>query len=133
MAPVHAGPTILLVDGQRALIESLGRRLEQQGYHTLCARTGAAAVELAQNTLPQVILLDVQLPDMDALAVCDQLASHPATHHIPVIILSNMARPDIIRRSRVAMCQYFVRKPFDAKALCFLIQHAIEETAQSTV
>ena len=47
---------------------------------------------------------------------------------IPVIILSGMERPDIIRRSRAAGCQYFVRKPYDPNALLILVQHAIGET-----
>jgi len=47
---------------------------------------------------------------------------------IPVIVLSGMERPDVIRRSRAAGCLYYVRKPYDPNALLILINHAIGET-----
>ena len=59
--------------------------------------------------------------------VCQQLADDPQTCSIPVIILSGMERPDIIRRARSSGCQYFVRKPYDPNALLVLIQSAIGE------
>jgi CheY-like chemotaxis protein len=129
----HPGPAILLVDSQRALLESLGRRLEQQGYQTFAARQGAEALEIARSTQPQLILSDARLADMEAQTLCDHLAAEPETCHIPLIILSHTDRPDLIRRSRVAGCQYFVRKPFDARALFLLIGHAIEETPHAAV
>jgi len=107
--------------------------LEQQGYYTLMARSGEAAIEMALSSIPQLIVMDQRLPDMDAVAAVERLAAQPATCHIPVIILRGMARPDIIRRSRVAGCQYFVRKPCDPDALFLLIRHAIEETARAVL
>lgn len=62
------------------------------------------------------------------LRVCQQLVDNPATCDIPVIILSGMQRPDIIRRSRSAGCRYYVRKPYDPNALLVLIDQAIEES-----
>jgi CheY-like chemotaxis protein len=85
---------------------------------------------MAHALHPHLVLLDVHLPDIDGLSVCQQLADDPATSHIPVIILTGMERPDIIRRSRAAGCQYFVRKPYDPNALLILIQHAIAEARQ---
>lgn len=126
-------PTILIADADRSLADSLGRGLEQQGYYTLMARSGEAAIEMALSSIPQLIVMDQRLPDMDAVAAVERLAAQPATCHIPVIILRGMARPDIIRRSRVAGCQYFVRKPCDPDALFLLIRHAIEETARAVL
>jgi CheY-like chemotaxis protein len=74
-----------------------------------------------------LILLDLRLPDADGFSVCQELADSSETCAIPVIILSGMERPDIIRRSRAAGCQYFVRKPYDPNALLILVQHAIGE------
>jgi CheY-like chemotaxis protein len=120
----------LIADGDRSLAESLSRGLEQQGYYVLIAKTGEDAAQLARLNRAQLIVAEHRLPDMDGTTLLEQLASDVQTCHIPAIILSNMERPDIIRRSRVGGCQYFVRKPFDLKALFFLIQHALEETAQ---
>jgi CheY-like chemotaxis protein len=77
---------------------------------------------------PSLIVLDLRLPDTDGFSVCSQLVDDPATSEIPVIILSGMERPDIIRQSRAAGCQYFVRKPYDPNALLILIRQAIDES-----
>jgi twitching motility two-component system response regulator PilH len=78
--------------------------------------------------VPSLVLLDLRLPDADGFNVCQELADASETCTIPVIILSGMERPDIIRRSRAAGCQYYVRKPYDPNALLILVQHAIGES-----
>ena len=121
---------ILIVDDDEAMVEGLSCRLIKQGYSIQQAETGAEGIETARRERPALIVLDVRLPDTDGLAVCEKLADDPATAGIPVIILSGMERPDIIRRSRAAGCQYFVRKPYDPNALLLLIESAIDESRQ---
>jgi DNA-binding response OmpR family regulator len=121
--------TILIVDDDEALADALSRRLRQQGFDTLTADCGRAGLAQAKVDRPSLIVLDVRLPDIDGLSICQQLADSPATCGIPVIILSGMARPDIIRRSRAAGCTYFVRKPYDPNAMLVLIRQAIEEAS----
>ena len=69
--------------------------------------------------------MDVRLPDTDGLHVCDKLSDDPHTSDIPVIILASMDRPDIIRKSRAAGCEYYVRKPYDPNALLLLSESAM--------
>jgi CheY-like chemotaxis protein len=126
-ASVQKRHTILIVDDDEALAEALSRRLKQQGFDTLTADCGRAGLAQAKSDRPSLIVLDVRLPDIDGLAICQQLADSPETCGIPVIILSGMARPDIIRRSRAAGCTYFVRKPYDPNAMLVLIRQAIDE------
>ena len=118
------------MDDDEALVELLSRRLQQQGYETLAADTGQAGLALARRELPVLVILDLRLPDTDGLSVCQQLVDSPETCSIPVIILSGMERPDIIRRCRAAGCYYFVRKPYDPNALLVLIRQAITEAAR---
>lgn len=119
--------TILLIDDDEVMVDVLGQRLERQGYRTLVASSGDEGLALARRHLPTLIVLDLRLPDADGFHVCQELADSSETCAIPVIILSGMERPDIIRRSRAAGCQYFVRKPYDPNALLILVQHAIGE------
>src|SRR3954451_5523312 len=95
----YSGQTVLIVDGDRSVADALSRGLEQQGYYPLMARTGKAATEIARSCQPQLIVMDLRLPDMDALALYAELSRDAETCSIPAIILSNMSRPDIIRRS----------------------------------
>jgi CheY-like chemotaxis protein len=119
---------ILIIDDDQPMVELLSRRLQEQDYHTMVALSGQDGLAAAHECEPALIVLDLRLPDGSGLEFCEQLADHPGTCHIPVIILSGMERPDIIRRSRAAGCQYFVRKPYDPNALLILIQHAIGES-----
>ncbi|MBX7166263.1 MAG: response regulator [Pirellulales bacterium] len=120
--------SILLIDDDEAMVEVLSYRLTQQGFRVLHAETGSEGLVVAHEQHPAAVVLDLRLPDTDGLTVCQRMADDPETAAIPVIILSAMERPDIIRRSRAAGCQYFVRKPYDPNALLLLIESAIGES-----
>ena len=118
---------VLVVDDDEALADVLSRRLAQQGFDTKTADSGRQGLAVARSDHPDLIVLDLRLPDTDGFTICEELADSIETCNIPIIILSGMARPDIIRRSRSAGCHYFVRKPYDPNALLVLIRQAIDE------
>jgi two-component system phosphate regulon response regulator PhoB len=120
--------TILIVDDEAEIADALAFHLQRQGFLTLVADTGAGGLALARTERPSLVLLDVHLPDADGFSVCEELDLDPMTCHIPVIILSGMERPDMIRRARSAGCTYFVRKPYDPNALLILVQQALRES-----
>jgi CheY-like chemotaxis protein len=122
------GQRVLIVDDDHSQAEVLSLRLSRQGYTTLTANTGRSGLQLARTQLPSLVLLDLRLPDVDGLNICQELTDDGRTCGIPVIILSGMERPDIIRRSRAAGCHYYVRKPYDPNALLLLVKSAIRET-----
>ncbi|MEE8451189.1 MAG: response regulator [Thermoguttaceae bacterium] len=123
-------PAILIVDDDEALADVLSRRLRQQKFDPITAGSGQAGLAKARSERPSLIVLDLRLPDIDGFSICEQLADEPATCEIPVIILSGMEKPDILRRCRAAGCHYFVRKPYDPNALLILIRQAIRESRQ---
>jgi len=120
-------PTILIVDDDEAMVDVLSRRLKQQGFDTRTADSGERGLAAARTHRPALILLDLRLPDADGFTVCQRLVDSAETCDIPVIILSGMERPDIIRQSRAAGCHYFLRKPYDPNALLVLIRHVLDE------
>jgi DNA-binding response OmpR family regulator len=119
--------TILIIEDDLQQIEILQYHLQSQGFCTVSTRTGSEGMAVARELRPDLVLLDLRLPDADGLSICERLADGPATATTPVIILSGMARPDIIRCSRAAGCSYYVRKPYDPSALLILIEQAIRE------
>jgi two-component system cell cycle response regulator DivK len=121
------GRTVLIVEDDREQTQVLEHHLKGQGFATVAAGDGQAGVAEARQLIPDIVLLDLGLPDADGLDVCGQLADDPVTATIPVIILSGMEHPDIVRRSRAAGCSYYVRKPYDPNALLLLIEQAIHE------
>lgn len=123
--------SILIVEDDEAMADVLSIRLSRQGFKTKIAESGRTALSLVRKEKPDLILLDLRLPDMDGFEVCQELVDDEATCEIPVIILSGLERPDIIRRSRAAGCHYFVHKPYDPNALLTLIEQAIDEAKQN--
>ena len=122
---VREPQTVLIIDDDDAMVDVLGERLRRQGYAVRVATSGDEGLAIARRHLPRLVLLDLRLPDGDGFNICQELADDSETCTIPVIILSGMERPDIIRRSRAAGCQYYVRKPYDPNALLILMQHAM--------
>ena len=91
-------------------------------FETVTADTGASGVAVARSLEPALIVLDLRLPDTDGFTVCQRLVDSPVTCHIPVIILSGMERPDIIRRSRAAGCSFFAKVHRQATTTGFLLR-----------
>jgi len=117
--------TVLIVDDDAVVTEVLKWRLERVGFCTLTAASGQQGLALARNLQPDLILLDLRLPDVDGLTVCRELSDSPETCTIPIIILSAVEGPDILRRCREAGCQFYLRKPYDPNVLLTIMREAI--------
>lgn len=127
----HTAPdrrkSILIVDDEQEQVAALAWRLQRLGFATLLAHDGQDGLRLAREGHPDVVLLDLHLPDSDGLAICSELADAPETSHIPIIIVSGSDQPDIVRSSRAAGGEYFIGKPYDPNVLLMLIQHALRQ------
>lgn len=83
---------ILIIEDDPSVQDVLGQLLVRDGLEVLSAGDGAGGVRLAIAENPDLILLDVNLPDMDGFEVCTRLKAEPRTRHIPVVILTAEAR-----------------------------------------
>ena len=119
--------SVLIIDDDDTLSDVLSHRLKKQGLRTLAAYSGKAGLDKAKSLAPSLIVLDLGLPDVDGLRVCEQLADAPETCAIPILILSGKDQPGLVRRCRAAGCHYFLRKPYDPNALLVLIRQAIQD------
>ncbi|WP_449417260.1 response regulator [Phormidium nigroviride] len=85
---------ILVVDDDDCLRELIQACLEDlAGWKTLVAASGEECLQILQTERPNAILLDVSMPGMDGIAVCDRLQSNPITRSIPVILLTAKVLP----------------------------------------
>jgi len=117
---------ILIVDDDEGQRLTLSYRLECLGFETQTVGSGLEGLRLAQHHHPDLVILDVRLPDMDGLSVCEQINDNAETCCIPVLILSGMDRQDIVRRARAAGCRYFLRKPYDPNVLLMVIEQLLK-------
>ncbi len=94
--------TVLLVDDERDMVDSLKRDLQTQGYTVLTARDGASALELARSEMPQLILLDLMLPGLDGYRVLKLLKSDERYRKIPILVIT--ARADVADLTQAIEC-----------------------------
>ena len=107
-----ADTTILIVDDMPDNLQILQDRLESVGYSTAIVTNGKACLEVAQGTHPDLILLDIQMPEMDGFETCRRLKQDPATQAIPVIFVT--ARQDteaVVQGFRAGGVDY-ITKPY---------------------
>jgi DNA-binding response OmpR family regulator len=117
---------VLVVDDEPSLLRLTEYSLGIEGYKVLTAQTGADALAKVQADRPDVIVLDVMLPDMSGLEVCRQLRSNPETIDLPIIMLS--ARVQVTDRVRglKAGADEYVTKPFDSDELLARIETLLD-------
>ena len=102
---------LLLVEDEQVNRELFRRRLERKGYAVLTADSGLAAVALVQSDKPDLVLMDLGLPDIDGWEAINRVKADPATAAIPVIVLSAHATSDAKEKAFAAGCQDFETKP----------------------
>ena len=82
---------VLVVDDEEDIVEFVSYNLQLEGYEIFRAGNGMEALNQARKHLPDLILLDLMLPDMDGFSICEILHCQPSTTNIPVIVLTAMA------------------------------------------
>jgi two-component system sensor histidine kinase/response regulator len=106
-------PKILIVDDQPINVQLLKRKLEGEGMRTVSAYGGPEALELAASTKPDLILLDVMMPDMDGIEVCQRLQRDETTRHIPVIFITARNTKENKLEGLGAGAVDYITKPID--------------------
>lgn len=107
--------TVLVVDDSPVNLRLIAQTLQGQGYRILAARTGRAAIDIAQRTRPDLVLLDVMMPDLDGFEVCRALKANPATRECVVIFLSALGEvADKVAGLELGAADY-ITKPIQAE------------------
>jgi signal transduction histidine kinase/DNA-binding response OmpR family regulator len=106
--------TVLVIDDDLELLRLAKAGLEQEGFAVLTATTGAEGTRIAARSLPDVILLDLRLPDRSGLSVLQTLKGEPVTRHIPVLVVS--MTDDGVHALPVGPAEW-LRSPGDAESL----------------
>jgi len=120
-------PLILIVDDVPRNLQLLAAILKEENkYEVAAATNGAAALKIVDNVLPDLILLDVMMPEMDGFEVCRRLKASPSARDIPVIFLTAKAGlKDIVKGFQLGGVDY-ITKPFNGTELLARVQTHIE-------
>ncbi len=103
--------TVLIVEDNELNMKLFRDLLEAHGYNTLEARTGPEALKLAADHVPDLILMDIQLPEFSGLEVTKKIKSNEALTDIPVIAVTAFAMKGDEERIRQGGCEDYIAKP----------------------
>jgi len=111
------GKRILVVEDELETEEMLRTYFEFCGYEVLSTAWGRDVLEICRESPPDLVILDVQLPDIDGYEVYQELSEAQPTSHIPVIFLTKVVDDDLRATSREMGALDYISKPFDLKEL----------------
>lgn len=118
---------ILVVDDEPDLLRLLQLELEAQRYEVITASSGQEALELVSAVHPDVIVMDVLMPQLDGIQACQRLKSDPVTRRIPVIFLTVRSGASIEAEHVLHRPDFIVNKPFDRRRLLSVIDKALAQ------
>lgn len=112
-----ARETILVIDDEEDILELVRYNLAREGYNVRLASSGEQALRMIRQELPDLVLLDLMLPNIDGLEVCKRLKGDPDTAALPVVMLSAKgAEADVVAGLELGASDY-ITKPFSPRVL----------------
>lgn len=129
-AAASEGPLVLVVEDEPLIAELLGALLRHEGFRVVSAATGADAIDLARRSAPDLVLLDIQLPDMDGFAVQAALRSSGRSDGAPAPVIFLTARDAATDKVRGLTdgADDYVTKPFDSEELIARVRAVLRRT-----
>ncbi|MCP4219492.1 MAG: response regulator [bacterium] len=119
-------PLILIAEDNQKSLQVLAAILRRENYRIAVARNGRQALEMIAEALPDLVLLDVMMPEMDGYEACRRMKEMPGARDIPVIFITAMANTeDIVEGFKTGAVDYVV-KPFSSKELLVRIRTQLE-------
>ncbi|HEX6212022.1 MAG TPA: response regulator [Methylomirabilota bacterium] len=121
--------TVLIADDEAHVVELVRVTLEDDRVRVVEASNGATALELAAELEPELIFLDVNLPDVNGLEVCRRLRREPALAGIRIVMLTAAAQHEDVARGLSAGASHYLTKPFSPVRLLSLVEGLLPRVA----
>ena len=125
--------SVLVIDDEPGIMAALITRLEANGYHVYSAVNGLTGVEAAELYQPDVIVLDIRMPDISGFEVCARIKQLPGLKKIPIVFLSADLRESSQQRALDVGGTEFLSKPYEAADVIAAIERVTEEPINLTV
>jgi CheY-like chemotaxis protein len=118
---------ILVVDDDPDTVNILRDLLENEGYEVITAYAGKSALEKVKEEKPALVILDIMMPHMDGLTVCQEIKNNPETKDIKVIILTLKDSSDTLQEAVEKKADWFIPKPYGNKYMLSMIAQLLDE------
>jgi two-component system, OmpR family, alkaline phosphatase synthesis response regulator PhoP len=120
---------ILLVDDEVDILEFISYNLEKEGYKVYTAQNGAEAIKVAEKVLPDLIILDVMMPEMDGIAACEEIRRIPALQHTIIAFLTARGEDYSQIAGFEAGADDYITKPIRPKVLVSRVKALLKRTS----
>jgi CheY-like chemotaxis protein len=108
---------ILIVDDEKDIMMVLSEIIKNEGYEVITAYSGKRALERVKDEKPDLVILDIMMPGLDGLTVCEQIKNDPATRDTKIIILTAKDTGSSLQEALERKADWFIGKPCDGKSL----------------
>ena len=125
-------PTILVVDDSVTVRKVTSRFLEREGFKAVVAKDGVDAIEILQELMPDLILLDIEMPRMDGFEVATQIRHDRRLKHLPIIMITSRTGEKHRERAFEIGVNDYMGKPFQENELLVKIQNNLSVTIGAT-
>jgi CheY-like chemotaxis protein len=116
---------ILIAEDNPDMVDMIQTLLEHWGYDSITAKTGKEAVDMAASQLPDLVLMDIMLPNTDGLEATRLIRQNPKTHSIPILAMTAKVLPKDREECLQSGCNDYLPKPFPAQELASRIKKLI--------
>lgn len=121
---------ILAVDDEKHIVRLVEINLQKAGYEVVTAGNGREALEAVATARPDLIVMDVMMPEMDGFAALQKLKENPATSSIPVIMLTAKAQDADVFKGWQSGADLYLTKPFNPAELLTFVQRILESKGE---
>jgi CheY-like chemotaxis protein len=128
MKGCHMAPEIILVDDDQAMLQLTELMLKRSGYLVYQAETAYQALDLIKTVIPDLFILDVNMPEMNGIELCAAIRQHPGVKQVPVLMLSAQGDAEVVKQSMQAGASGYLNKPVSRQQLIEKIQTVLLAT-----
>ncbi|HEY5973148.1 MAG TPA: response regulator [Geobacteraceae bacterium] len=123
------GSRILVVEDEESLLKLESILLTSKGYEVTGVTDGKAALQALATKKPDLVVLDIMLPDLDGFEVCRRIKENPETHKIPVLMLTAKKNSQDFARGAQVGADAYITKPFKAAKVVEMIEELLAAVA----
>jgi acyl-coenzyme A synthetase/AMP-(fatty) acid ligase/CheY-like chemotaxis protein len=127
---MNAQYKVLVVDDDPYILMSLEFLMKKNGYQVMIARNGKEALNIINYYIPDLVLLDIMMPDVDGYAICTHIKSVPETQHAKVVFLSAKTKEADIKKAYSLGAELYINKPFSTRLLIQQVQDLLNKPVE---
>lgn len=123
--------TVLVVDDDPYILMSLEFLMKKNGYTVMVARNGTEALDMIESSVPDLVLLDIMMPDVDGYQICAYVKANERLAHIDIVFLSAKTKEADIQKGMDIGASLYITKPFSTRDLVKQIAELAEKNHES--